>query len=105
MSPPVVHARRARSPSPRLATGGVKTPAQIAGEARGVGANHCRPRARCAISHCEAHHDELSGLMTASLSEEEPKNMLNLYHSCALMMRANFLKYYSTKDNLFFRSA
>ena len=34
MPPPVVHARRARSPSPRPATGGVKTPAQIAGEAR-----------------------------------------------------------------------
>ena len=31
---PVVLARRARSPSPRPATGGVKTPAQIAGEAR-----------------------------------------------------------------------
>ena len=34
MPPPVVLARRARSPSPRPATGGVKTPAQIAGEAR-----------------------------------------------------------------------
>ena len=33
MPPPVVHARRARSPSPRPATGGVKNPAQIAGEA------------------------------------------------------------------------
>ena len=32
--PPLVHARRARSPSPRAATGGIKTPAQIAGEAR-----------------------------------------------------------------------
>ena len=32
--PAVVYASRARSPSPRPATGGVKTPAQIAGEAR-----------------------------------------------------------------------
>ena len=33
---PVVHARRARSPSrlARPATGGIKTPSQIAGEAR-----------------------------------------------------------------------
>lgn len=34
MPPRVVLARHARSPSPRAATGGIKTPSQIAGEAR-----------------------------------------------------------------------